>query len=104
MRYEAKHNYFKSIAQRIKCFKNISKSLANHHQRLLCLLISSPNGLELTKEDLTGPGKQLKILLPQNIVHLEHIVQVESLPYYTELQVSLCINEDDTITRYVHTS
>ena len=37
MRYESKHNYFKEIAHRIRCFKNIPYSLALHHQRLSCL-------------------------------------------------------------------
>uniref|UniRef100_A0A1X7T9Z5 Uncharacterized protein n=1 Tax=Amphimedon queenslandica TaxID=400682 RepID=A0A1X7T9Z5_AMPQE len=36
MRFEAKHSYFKSLAHRIKCFKNIEKTLAEHHQNLMC--------------------------------------------------------------------
>ena len=40
MRYEAKHSYFKDLAQKIKCFKNIPKSPAerhqHQHQRLVC--------------------------------------------------------------------
>ena len=36
MRFEAKHSYFKAIANRIKCFKNICKSMATHHQHLMC--------------------------------------------------------------------
>lgn len=33
-RFEAKHQYFKKVAQRINNFKNISKSLAMRHQFL----------------------------------------------------------------------
>lgn len=56
MRYEAKHNYFKGIAQKVKCFKNIPKTLAYHHQRLMCLYMNSDSGMDLTKQTLTGPG------------------------------------------------
>ncbi len=36
MRFEAKHSYFKSLTQKIKCFKNIAKTLAQRHQNLMC--------------------------------------------------------------------
>ena len=41
MRFEAKHAYFKSLAHRIKSFKNISKSLANRHQHKMCYVLST---------------------------------------------------------------
>jgi len=41
MRYESKHNYFKNLAHRVKCFKNIPQTLLYHHQRLLCLYANS---------------------------------------------------------------
>ena len=56
MRYEAKHNYFKTLAQQIKCFKNIPKSLANHHQRLMCLYFNSKSGMDLNKQTISGTG------------------------------------------------
>lgn len=34
MRFEAKHQYFKSIAMRVKNFKNVCQTLANRHQLL----------------------------------------------------------------------
>ena len=40
MRFEGKHNYFKDLAQRTKCFKNITKSLSHRHQRLVCYHLS----------------------------------------------------------------
>ena len=57
MCYEAKHNYFKNISQHIKCFKNIAKSLANHHQRLMCLYFNSEKGLGLIRSKFCGPGE-----------------------------------------------
>ena len=41
MRFEAKHSFFKNISNRVKCFKNIVKTLSFHHQRLMCLYLSS---------------------------------------------------------------
>ena len=40
-RFEAKHNYFKSLAHKVKCFKNIAKTLAERHQHLMCYYASS---------------------------------------------------------------
>ena len=34
MRFEAKHNYFKDLAHWIKCFKNVLKTLSEHHQTM----------------------------------------------------------------------
>ena len=36
MRFEAKHSYFKSLAHKVKCFKNIAKTLAELHHNLMC--------------------------------------------------------------------
>ena len=49
MRFEGKHNYFKDLAHRVKCFKNIAKSLASRHQRLV-------SAVDRVKETLVGPG------------------------------------------------
>lgn len=59
MRYESKHNYFKDLAHRVHCFKNIPKTLAHHHQRLSCLQFNSERESSLLKDTLTGPGKTL---------------------------------------------
>ena len=40
MRYEAKHSYFKRMAHVVHNFKNISKSVAKRHQRLMCYRMS----------------------------------------------------------------
>lgn len=41
LRFEGKHSYFKDIARRVMCFKNIPKTLYFHHQRLMCYYLNS---------------------------------------------------------------
>ena len=55
VRYESKHNYFKQLAHRVKCFKNISKILAQRHQEFMCYNLNAENGL-FKKQALVGPG------------------------------------------------
>ena len=55
MRFEAKHSYFKDMAQRSKCFKNIAKSLAHRHQNLVSYHLSKSQSL--IKDLLIGKGK-----------------------------------------------
>lgn len=54
MRFEGKHNYFKDFAHRVKCYKNISKSLANHHQNMMCYYFGTTTPSSLF--DSTGVG------------------------------------------------
>lgn len=56
MRFEAKHSYFKSLAHRVKCFKNIPKTLADRHQHLMCYILSNPTQSPFIKEMKTGKG------------------------------------------------
>ncbi len=60
MRYEAKHSYFKKVAQVVHNFKNISKSVAKHHQRLMCYRLSNKSTY-LTSKNVYGSGKRLRI-------------------------------------------
>ena len=53
MRYEAKHSYFKRMSQVMHNFKNISQSLAKHHQRLMCYRMPDKSTYLATK----SPGK-----------------------------------------------
>ncbi|XP_019852129.1 PREDICTED: uncharacterized protein LOC109582015 [Amphimedon queenslandica] len=69
MRYESKHHYFKELAQRSRCFKNILHTLAHHHQRLSCLYLNSVESF-LVKKILTGPSIS---------------VDVRNLNYYSQL-------------------
>ena len=62
MRYEAKHSYFKDIAQKTKCFKNIPKSLAERHQRLVCYHFHGSKSL--VKEFKTGKGTCMSCYSP----------------------------------------
>ena len=57
MRFEGKHNYFKDLAHRLKCFKNISKTMAYRHQELVCYYVNSGSDCSpFCKESKTGPG------------------------------------------------
>lgn len=49
MRMEAKHQYFKNIAQKTKNFINLKKSMANKHQDKVCL-----DGFTCSNELITG--------------------------------------------------
>ena len=58
MRFEGKHNLFKDLAHRVKNFKNIPKTMAYHHQELVCCYVNSGSDRSsFVKESRTGPGK-----------------------------------------------
>lgn len=61
MRFEAKHNYFKNVAQRVKCFKNITKTLADRHQKQMCYYLSNPNISPLVKEMKVPKGNHIAL-------------------------------------------
>ena len=55
MRFESKHNYFKDLAHRVKCY--IPKTMAERHQELLCYYLNSASkGSSFVKETMVGPG------------------------------------------------
>jgi hypothetical protein len=79
IRHEAKLNFFKRASQ-VSNLKNITFSLTNHHQRLLCYelalnkLIDSPiecgpakegNGITLVKEETTDIQNSLVTIFPE---------------------------------------
>ncbi len=57
MRFEGKHSYFKDLAHRVKCFKNIPKTMAHLHQELLCF---TTNG-SYTKSPFVKKMKQAQV-------------------------------------------
>ena len=69
MRYEGKHSYFKDLSRRVKCFKNISKTLTFHHQRLMCYYMNSDK-LFIDNDILTGAGTCTCIKLVYNFISL----------------------------------
>lgn len=71
MRFEGKHNYFKDLAHRLKCFKNIPKSLASRHQRLVCYHFAADNN-PLIKETVIGPGKLHTVHVHMTCTHDMH--------------------------------
>lgn len=56
MRFEAKHNYFKKLVDKINNFKNITYSLAKHHQAFQAYLIQASDGNFLRNSIEVGPG------------------------------------------------
>ena len=58
MRFEAKHYYFKRLAQGLGNFKNLPKSLATRHQRLQCYWLCE-DGEHLKSDAESGPGNSI---------------------------------------------
>ena len=56
LRYEAKHCYFKKLAQNIGNFINLPWTLAKRHQCLQCYYQASGNSI-IELETEVGPGK-----------------------------------------------
>ena len=61
MRFEAKHNYFKKLVDKINNFKNITHSLAKRHQALQAYLRQSSAGNFLRNSLEVGPGREIVI-------------------------------------------
>ena len=57
MRFEAKHNYFKMLADKINNFKNIDYSLAKRHQALQAYLMQQSGGGFYKTSLQHGPGE-----------------------------------------------
>lgn len=57
MRYEAKHNYLKKLAQRLGNFINLSWTLASRHQQWSCYQWLSTDRVEEREEVDWGLGK-----------------------------------------------
>lgn len=55
MRFEAKHNYLKKLAQNLGNFINISWTLANRHQQWLCYKWLDSEALGQENPEV-GPG------------------------------------------------
>ena len=70
MRFEAKHNYFKKLVDKINNFKNITYSLAKRHQALQSYLLQASAGNFLRMSLEVGPGTvfgNLAIYLSESI-------------------------------------
>ena len=59
MRFEAKHNYFKKLVDKINNFKNITYSLARRHQALQAYLRQASAGNFLRNSLEVGPGREI---------------------------------------------
>ena len=85
MRYEAKHWYFKQIAEVTGNLNNIAKTVAQRHQRYMCYVLSNLSDY-LRSEQVLGPVVSLHI---------------SSLEYEAEI-IAVCptVSSDSTIQRY----
>ena len=61
MRYEARHHYFKRMAQNIGNYINLSYTLAMRHQYLQCYYHQSQALFESDVE--IGPGKTVSVIM-----------------------------------------
>ena len=71
MRMEAKHNYFKKVAQ-VGNFKNIAYSLAHRHQRLVCSYIQEDDFFSTKAE--YGPGSDVNIRNIHDFIIIDFII------------------------------
>ena len=62
MRFEGKYNYFKDLAHRVRCYKNIPKTLARRHQHMMSYIFgtSSISNTPFEKDSSVGVCKYLK--------------------------------------------
>lgn len=70
IRYEAKHQYLKSLSNSIGNFINITHTLATRHQSYQCYYLSGSDTYEPKVE--VGPGKlvpKLKNTVLVNVLH-----------------------------------
>lgn len=63
MRFEGKHSYFKDLARRVRCYKNIPKTLARCHQHMMCYTFgtASISGYPFGKNTNVGTCKNYVI-------------------------------------------
>mgnify|MGYP002803387214 FL=1 len=63
MRFEAKHSYFKKLANVIGNFKNVAQTLSYRHQHWMCYKLQTSNanlGTFVEKGVQVGPGKLIE--------------------------------------------
>jgi len=62
MRFEAKHSYFKQLAQAMGNFINLPYSLAMRHQQLRCYEANNVTGIPGDRL-IIGPGINIKMIM-----------------------------------------
>jgi len=102
MRFEAKHKYFKKMAQTLNNFINIAKTLAYRHQRFMCYKMNcSVEYLHLPNSYGSGM-KQLYAYFVNNaygIIAKRHIVS--ELEYASNLLQSTELTANSSVLRFV---
>ncbi len=91
LRFEAKHNYFKEIANRTKNRKNLCKSLAEHHQYQQCLCHTAKSFLQGSETLQTTHGRLYPVRMLKNAVQdllLPHLGGNENVYQATTVTVN----------------
>ncbi len=58
MRFEGRHGFFKDLAHRVKCFKNVAKTMACLNQEQVCYQMTSTSSRSIYhKETKVGISK-----------------------------------------------
>ena len=93
MRFEGKHNYFKDLAHRVKCFTNIEKSLPSRHQRLVCYQLATQIFLRTNFE----PG-----ILCVNIACLDSLIVTNNVYAFPSLVTTATVSSITYGEEYSH--
>ena len=94
MRYEAKHEYFSRVADAVRNYKNICKSLAKRHQVMQAYHFLARKPLEAFE---VRPGKQTDVLgLTNDYIHLV-MEKIPTLEFSTQLYDSNWVKIGGTI-------
>ena len=97
MCFEAKHNYFKSLAHRVKSFKNIPKTMASRHRKLICYNLSNGQLSPIIKGVKTSRCKWVTSS-SHNAIHM-HVGTTTTLKDYQHKPVLLeVISLDDSLS------
>ena len=103
MRYEAKHSYFKHLAHVLGNFKNIPKTLAEHHQMYMCYHMA--DGTDLRSTPTYPPGNCLLGLFWQRKVYTRQIFYPQDIvSYLPAMSTSQCNNALSIFLSVLHVS
>ena len=74
MRFESKHSYFKDLAHRVKCFKNIPYTMAERHQEAMCYHLNCAGECNpLVKNTMVGNSECFHSLSKRAVVRQMYV-------------------------------
>ena len=103
MRFEAKHKYFKKMAQTLNNFINIAKTLAHRHQRFMCYKMTCSVQF-LQTSNTYGSGMKVAIYAYLLTLHMHGIIAnryiVNELEYASNLLQSTELTANSSVHRF----